>query len=127
MIRTAALLLTLPLLVACGDRAPAAGAYTPPAPIRGQEPIPYPPELYNQRIEGEVMLYVVVDTNGTVVRDSTRIATASGQTAFDSAAIMAAPSLRFTPGMRGDTAVMAPIQVPIQFTLPDSIRRAETE
>ena len=115
------------LLAACADRTPEAGAYSPPAPVAGQEPIPYPPELYNQRIEGEVMLYLVVDTDGTVVRDSTRIARGSGQTAFDSAAIMAAPSLRFTPGMRGDTAVMAPIQVPIQFTLPDSLRPAESE
>jgi len=119
--------LAILLLVACGDRAPEAGAYTPPSPVAGQEPIPYPPELFNQRIEGQVMLYLVVDTDGTVVRDSTRIAEASGQTAFDSAAIMAAPSLRFTPGMRGDTAVMAPIQVPIQFTLPDSLRHADSE
>lgn len=115
------------LLVSCSDEPPAAGAFTPPTPIEGQEPIPYPPELYVRRIEGEVMLYVVVDSTGAVVRDSTRIERSSGQQAFDAAALTAAPALRFTPATRGDTAVMAPIQVPIQFTLPDSLRAGETE
>ncbi len=127
MPRTVALLLGLALVAACGKQPPVAGKFTPPSPVAGQEPIPYPPELYSQRIEGEVLLYVVVDTDGTVVRDSTQIAKPSGQTAFDAAALTAAPALRFTPGMRGDTAVMAPIQVPIQFTIPDSVRRMEPE
>lgn len=116
------------VLAACSDAPPPEpGAFTPPAPIEGQEPIPYPPELYAQRVEGEVMLYVVVDSTGAVVRDSTRIERSSGQQAFDAAALTAAPTLRFAPATRGDTAVMAPIQVPIQFTLPDSIRAPEID
>lgn len=120
----------LPLLllgIACSEPAPVAGAFTPPAPIEGQEPIPYPPDLFAQRVEGEVMLYVVVDSSGTVVRDSTRIERSSGHQSFDAAALTAAPTLRFLPATRGDTAVMAAIQVPIQFTLPDSLKRAEPE
>jgi TonB family protein len=126
MPRTALILAVL--LAACGSEEsdPPPGPYTPPMPIEGQEPIPYPPELFSQRIEGEVMLYVVVDSSGAVVRDSTRIVTASGHQEFDAAALTAAPTLRFTPAHRGDTAVMAPIQVPIQFTLPDSLREAGT-
>jgi protein TonB len=120
-------LLAVWVLAACADDPPVAGPFTPPAPIEGQEPIPYPPELYAQRIEGEVMLYLVVDSAGNVIRDSTRIEKSSGQQAFDAAALTAAPTLRFTPATRGDTAVTAPIQVPIQFTLPDSLRAPETE
>lgn len=119
--------LLLLLAVACTEPPPVAGEFTPPSPIAGQEPIPYPPELFVQRVEGEVMLYVVVDSTGAVVRDSTRIERSSGHQAFDAAALTAAATLRFTPATRGDTAVMAPIQVPIQFTLPDSLKRAEPE
>ena len=67
------------------------------------------------------MLYLVVDTAGAVVRDSTRIAVSSGEAAFDAAALQAAQSLRFTPAHQGGTPVIAPIQVPIRFTLPDSL------
>lgn len=120
-------ILLLPLALACADAAPVAGELTPPVPVPGQEPIPYPPELYTARIEGEVMLYLVIDSTGAVVRDSTRIERSSGHQAFDAAALTAAATLRFTPATRGDTAVTAPIQVPIQFTLPDSLKGTETE
>lgn len=118
-------LVVLTLLVACGDDPPVAGVFTPAEPIAGQEPIPYPAELFSDRVEGEVMLYLVVDSAGTVIRDSTRIEKSSGQSAFDAAALQAAPTLRFLPARRGDTAVTAPIQVPIRFTLPDSMRNPE--
>jgi TonB family protein len=104
-----------------------AGEFQPAVPIEGQEPIPYPAELFGQRIEGEVMLYLVVDSAGAVIRDSTRIETSSGHSAFDAAALQAAPVLRFTPARRGDTAVVAPIQVPIRFVLPDSLPSAGTD
>lgn len=70
------------------------------------------------------MLYLVVDSAGLVVRDSTRIVKSSGQTAFDAAALEAAPALHFTPAHRGAVPVTAPIQIPIRFTLPDSIKNA---
>ncbi len=96
-------------------------------PIEGQDPIPYPTELFSQGVQGEVMLYLVVDSTGTVIRDSTRIEKSSGQSAFDAAALQAAPTLRFSPARRGDTAVVAPIQVPIHFTLPDSLQDTGTD
>jgi TonB family protein len=112
------LLLTL-LLVACaGEPAPPA-ELTPAVPI-GEPQIPYPPDLFAERVEGEVLLYVVVDTNGMAIRDSTRVATSSGRAAFDAAALQAAPSLRFTPARIGDSLVVAPLQVPVRFVLPDS-------
>jgi TonB family protein len=119
------IVLLLAITVACAEPPPVEGVFTPAAPIEGQEPIPYPAELFEQRIEGEVMLYLVIDSTGTVVRDSTRIATSSGHTAFDAAALTAAATLRFNPARRGDTTVVAPLQVPIRFTLPDSLRPTE--
>jgi protein TonB len=116
--------LGLLLLAACASESPVPGEFQPAVPIEGQDPIPYPTELFSEGIEGEVMLYIVVDTTGAVIRDSTRIEHSSGQSAFDAAALQAAPTLRFTPARRGDTAVVAPIQVPIHFTMPDSLQRA---
>ncbi|HRP06872.1 MAG TPA: TonB family protein [Gemmatimonadales bacterium] len=115
------LLLSLALLLAaCSSEPPLAGEFHPAVPVEGQEPIPYPSELFSAGVEGQVLLYLWVDSTGTVVRDSTRIAESSGQTAFDAAALQAAPTLRFEPARRGDTLVAAPIQVPIHFVLPDT-------
>ncbi len=114
--------LLLALLVACDSEEPVAGTFTPAVPVEGQPPIPYPAALFQERVEGEVLLYLLIDSAGYVVRDSTRVATSSGRSAFDAAALDAAASLRFTPARRGDTAVTAPLQVPIRFTLPDSVK-----
>ena len=97
---------------------------SPATLVSGQASIPYPPDLYSRRLEGEVMLYLVVDSTGLVVRDSTRIARSSGQAAFDAAALEAAPGLHFAPARRGAVPVTAPIQVPIRFKLPDSVKNA---
>ena len=121
MTRIHLLLLGAVVATACSKQPPPETPITPAVPIPGQGDIPYPAELFNRRIQGEVMLYLVVDTAGTVIRDSTRIATSSGQAAFDAAALQAAQGLRFTPAHRGNIAVVAPIQVPIRFTLPDSL------
>lgn len=112
-------------LAACAGEGGAPGAFTPAVSLDQQPPIPYPADLFQERIEGEVMLYLVIDSAGYVVRDSTRIERSSGRPAFDAAALEAAPALRFAPARRGDTAVTAPLQVPIRFTLPDSLKSGE--
>ncbi|MGH7592810.1 MAG: TonB family protein [Gemmatimonadales bacterium] len=116
--------LTLSLGIACHRGAQPDVALIPAILVSGQTAIPYPPQLYLRRLEGEVTLYLVVDSTGTVVRDSTRIVKPSGQTAFDAAALEAAPMLHFTAARRGARPVTAPIQIPIRFTLPDSIKNA---
>jgi protein TonB len=110
---------------ACGGGEPVPGEFTPAVSLDSMPPIPYPADLFEQRVEGEVMLYLVIDSAGYVVRDSTRIEKSSGKPAFDAAALEAAPALRFAPARRGDTAVTAPLQVPIRFTLPDSLKAGE--
>jgi protein TonB len=122
--RLPALLLAL-TAAACGGGDPVPGEFTPAVSLDSMPPIPYPADLFEQRVEGEVMLYLVIDSSGYVVRDSTRIEKSSGKPAFDAAALEAAPALRFAPARRGDTAVTAPLQVPIRFTLPDSVKEGE--
>jgi TonB family protein len=107
---------------ACHRDPPAEGEITPATRVAGTLEIPYPPELFTKRVEGEVLLYLFVDSAGAIVNDSSRIAKSSGQAAFDAAALEAAPHLRFTPAHRGTVPVAAPIQVPIKFTLPDSLK-----
>lgn len=114
--------LTLLIVAACGGSADPDDAVTPAAPIPGQPEIPYPTELFTRGVEGEVLLYLVVDSSGAVIRDSTRIARSSGQSAFDAAAMAAAPAMQFTPARRGGIAVTHPIQVPVRFTISDSLR-----
>ncbi len=116
------LALTLLLVAACGGSPDPDTAVTPASPIPGQPEIPYPSELFVRGVEGEVLLYLVVDSFGAVIRDSTRIATSSGHSAFDAAAMAAAPSMQFTPARRVGIAITHPIQVPIRFTIPDSLR-----
>jgi TonB family protein len=114
--------------LSCGGGTTAvAGEFTPPITIDGQDPIPYPPDLFRQGVEGEVMLYLRVDSTGGVIRDSTRIESSSGYADFDAAALAAADGLRFSPATRGDTAVASPIQVPIRFSLPDSAAIEESQ
>jgi len=109
----------------CHRDRPKEGEITPAVRIASKTEIPYPPELFAKRIEGQVLLYLFVDSTGAIVNDSTRIAKSSGQAAFDAAALEAAPHLRFTPAHRGAVPVAAPIQVPIIFTLPDSVSKAK--
>lgn len=115
-------LLSLLSLVACGDPEPPATAILPARPLAGQTEIPYPSALYAKGVEGEVLLYLVVDSAGAVIRDSTRIAKSSGYAEFDAAAMDAAPGIKFSPTLHDSLPVTAPIQVPIRFTLPDSLK-----
>ena len=117
----------LPLALAataCGGGEPVPGEFTPAVSLDSMPPIPYPADLFEQRVEGEVMRYLVIDSAGYVVPDATPIEKSRGQPTFDAVALEAAPALRFAPARRGDTAVTAPLQVPIRFTLPDSVKGA---
>ena len=120
MRRLASLIAVAALFAACHGRPVPEAEFTPATLIADRPAIPYPHDLFVQKIEGEVMLYIVVDSSGGVVRDSTHIAKSSGQAAFDAAALQAAPALRFKPAHRGTVAVVSPILVPIRFTLPGS-------
>ncbi len=119
--------IVIALLGACGGRKAADPSFTPAALVAGEPAIPYPTDLFSKRVQGDVILYMVIDSTGASVADSTRIAKSSGQSEFDAAALTAAAQLRFTPAHRGKDAVTAPIQVPISFRLPDSVAATSNE
>jgi TonB family protein len=89
-----------------------------PVPLNPNSPAEYPAALLAQGIEGTVLLRLFVDDEGTVANDSTRIAESSGYPALDSAALAAAPRLRYTPALRDGAPVAALFFQPVQFRRP---------
>lgn len=90
----------------------------PPVALNAQTPVEYPPALFDQGIEGTVILRLYADTTGALVNDSTRVQESSGYPALDSAAVAAAPSLRFAPARRDGEPVAASFLQPIYFRHP---------
>lgn len=123
------LLVSLVISAACGgggdgsdpetgaDGAPALRD-SPPVPLDAAPPVSYPVDLYEQGVSGTVMLRLYVDTAGVVLADSVRIEESSGHPGFDSAAVAAAPRLRYAPALRAGKPVAAPFRQPIHFRHP---------
>ncbi|HET7041239.1 MAG TPA: energy transducer TonB [Gemmatimonadales bacterium] len=103
-----------------GPAAQAARKDEPPVAVNADVPVDYPPALYQQGIEGRVLLRLYADSTGAIVRDSTRVAESSGYPAFDSAAVAAVPRLRFAPGRRDGVNIGMSFSQPIVFKHPQS-------
>ena len=71
-------------------------------------------ELWDQDIEGSTLLRVLVSDMGRV--DSVEVLAPSGHTAFDSAAILGAKELRFTPARRSGKRIEVWAEVPVHFS-----------
>jgi TonB family protein len=99
---------------------PVTPAEEPPVAINPVSPVRYPPALLAQGIEGRVLLRLYVDSAGTVIPDSTRIAESSGYPALDSAALAGSPELRFSPALLQGHPIAAPFLQPVQFRSPRS-------
>jgi TonB family protein len=99
---------------------PAIPAEEPPVAINPVSPVRYPPALLAQGIEGRVLLRLYVDSAGTVMPESTRIAESSGYPALDSAALVGSPELRFSPALHQGRPIAAPFLQPVQFRSPRS-------
>jgi TonB family protein len=76
--------------------------------------IGYPLELWDQDIEGQMLLRVRVNDLGRV--DSVVMVESSGHHAFDSAAIAGARDLRFTPARKNGKRIEVWAQVPVHFS-----------
>lgn len=103
---------------------PARAADGPPVALNPNSPVRYPPALEAQGAEGTVLLRLFVDEKGNVNQDSTRIAESSGYPALDSAALAAAPALRFAPALHDGTPIRTLFLQPIQFRAPNSAATA---
>jgi TonB family protein len=96
----------------------------PPVAINPVSPMEYPQALLDEGIGGRVLLRLFVDSAGTLVTDSTRVAESSGYPALDSAALAGAPALRFSPALRNGRPIAAPFLQPVHFRNPRA--RSET-
>lgn len=120
MRRSAPLALFL-VLAACGrgdDPGPPGRRNTEmPVALNTESPFQYPPDLYDQGVEGEVRLRLFVDAEGHVVADSTRVSSSSGIPGLDSAAVRGAAALRFAPAQRNAVPVGMAFYQPVIFRL----------
>lgn len=90
-----------------------------PVVTNAESPIAYPPALFDQGIEGTVILQLFVDDRGTIAHDSSRIAESSGFAELDSAALAGVPALQFAPARRNGIPVATTFLQPVHFRLPD--------
>ena len=101
--------------VSGGERA--GNAESPPVAL-GEPAVEYPPALFMQGISGSVELRLFVDSAGQVVPESSTVQRTSGYAALDSAALAAAPKLRYAPGRRAGRPVAMTFLQPIHFRHP---------
>ena len=130
MRRTATLLVLAVTTAACRKSGPAADAanstaaasrgFEPPVITNPESPVRYPPALYEQRVEGTVVLRLYADETGAVSADSTRIAEGSGHPALDSAALAGVAAMRFAPARLDGVPVAAAFLQPVQFRHPEA-------
>ncbi|OLB09194.1 MAG: hypothetical protein AUH06_00260 [Gemmatimonadetes bacterium 13_2_20CM_69_27] len=99
----------------CGKPAP-----PPEEAATGGGPIQYPPRLYDQKVEGDVVLRLFVDSVGRLAPESSKVAESSGYSGLDSAALAGARKLRFAPARRRGLAVATAFLQPIEFRRPAS-------
>lgn len=102
-----------------GQGATSARGEDAPVPLDAESPVEYPTSLFDQGIGGTVVLRLFVTAEGAVVPDSVRLQESSGYPALDSAALAAAPRLRYAPATRNGTPVAAPFNQPIIFRAPE--------
>jgi TonB family protein len=119
--------------LACGGSSPppdAQGVQAPPPPeseapvaLNPDVPIAYPAVLFEQRIEGEVVLRLFTDSMGRLIPESTRVAESSNYPALDSAALAGSARLRFAPARRRGVPVATTFLQPVEFHYPGSPER----
>ena len=122
LVRVALGLVTAPLAASAADvilLAPMEIRASPqplvPAAYRKTPLPPYPAAARAQRLEGLVVLSVLVGANGRVVDVS--VASSSGHAVLDQAAAGAVKNWTFAPAHRGARAVESVVEVPLKFAL----------
>jgi len=115
-----------------GGEEPSGGPpdHEPPVALNGDSPIQYPPRLYDQKVEGDVVLRLFVDSTGRLAAESSRVAESSGYPALDSAALSGSRRLRFTPARRHGLSIATAFLQPIEFhhsQAGGSVRKGEPD
>lgn len=92
------------------------GGVEQPRPLAGDPPVEYPVELWEQGVEGVVLLRVLVSEEGRA--DSVELAESSGHAVLDSAAASGIEAMNFEPARRtaDGAAEAAWVRVPVTFS-----------
>jgi TonB family protein len=124
-VRTSRLWLLMALaLIGCraeeapGEPGEQVRGFEPPIVTNPEPPIEYPVELFEQQIEGVVLLHLFVTESGNLIPDSTRIEETSGFPQLDSAALRNVDQLRFAPARRDGVPVATGFIQPVHFRRP---------
>lgn len=97
-------------------------SFEAPVLTNPESPVSYPVDLFEQRVEGTVVLRLFLDERGNVVPESTRIAEGSGYGVLDSAALQGVAGMRFVPARRSGRPVSTTFLQPIHFRRPEPAR-----
>jgi protein TonB len=103
--------------VACTAPGPRADE-APHVAGNGEARVQYPPQLFDQGVEGDVMLRLFVDSTGRLRPESSRVAASSGSPTLDSAALSGVAQLHYAPARRGGAPVAATFLQPVEFHRP---------
>ncbi len=128
-----ALLLAPVMLAACqieespGQPGEQVRGFEPPVATNPEPPFEYPVALFEQQVEGVVLLRLYVTEAGTIVADSTRIEESSGFPELDSAALRSVDQLRFAPARRDGSPVATAFLQPVHFRHPDLVPAGENQ
>jgi TonB family protein len=122
--------LTLACLVvtatACADTPRTAGGLQlgvddaplrPPVRIDDGTTFEYPPDAWDDGIDGTTVLRLLISRRGTV--DSALVVESSGNAALDSAALANARRLRYKPAAQGGNPVQVWGRLPVVFSVPE--------
>jgi TonB family protein len=109
--------------LACGGSSPppnlgSAPAEEPPVALNAEPTVQYPPDLYDRRVEGDVVLHLFVDSTGRLAPESTRVAESSGTAALDTAAVRGVSHLQYAPARRHGLAVATAFLQTVEFRHP---------
>ncbi len=93
-----------------------------PQMLNDDVPFRYPVSLYLNKVQGNVLLRLYVESDGRVVPDSTRIIEPSGHNALDSAALAGATRLRFRAARLRGTPIPVSLIFPVHFRHPEGAK-----
>ncbi len=121
------LLFMTPLALASCRSEESPGGFEPPVVTNPESPVEYPADLFEQQVEGVVLLRLYVTASGTLVSDSTRIEESSGFPELDSAALRSVGQLRFAPARRDGLPVATAFVQPVHFRHPELAAQGENQ
>ena len=116
-------------VLACGGSGPAPSAGTtpaeePPVALNAEPAVQYPPDLYDRRVEDDVVLRLFVDSSNRLTPESTHVSESSSTAALDSAAVRGVSRLRYAPARRHGLPVATAFLQTVEFRHPGGAETA---